>query len=208
VTRVLIVDGHAVVRAGISALIDGTPDLTVAGTAADAAEAVRLAARLRPQVVLIDVALAGADGVDAIARLVRACPQARVLVLTARADHGCVLGALRAGADGFLLKHRDPDVVLDGIREVAAGGSPLDPLASRVLLTDVRPQRRLDLLTGREREVLDLVADGQPNKVIARRLGISERTVKAHLTSVYHRLGVTDRTQAALWARRQTDPGA
>jgi DNA-binding NarL/FixJ family response regulator len=152
------------------------------------------------------VAPAGTDGPAAVAGLVRACPTARVLVLTAHADQGCVVGALRAGADGFLLKHRDPDVLLDGIRELAAGGSPLDPLASRALLTELQPARRLELLTGREREVLDLVAAGQPNKVIARRLGISERTVKAHLTSVYHRLGVTDRIQAALWADRHTEP--
>jgi DNA-binding NarL/FixJ family response regulator len=203
VTRVLIVDDHAVVRAGIAALIEVTADLTVVGSAGDGAEAVTLAAELRPDVVLMDLSMPGTDGVAAIARLADECPSARVLVLTSFSDRNWILDALRAGADGYLLKHSDPEVVLDGIRELAAGGAPLDAAATRVLLTDLRPARRVDLLTRREREVLDLVADGQPNKVIARRLAISERTVKAHLTSIYHRLGVTDRIQAALWAQRQ-----
>lgn len=206
--RVLITDDHAIVRAGLAQLLGTTDDLVLVGEAGDGARAVELAAELRPDVVLMDLSMPGVDGVRATASIVANDPDVRVLVLTSFSDQTRILGALEAGADGYLLKHSEPEVILAAIREVMTGGSPLDPKAARVLLT----QRRATAaepgghLTGREREVLRMVGDGHPNKVIARHLGISERTVKAHLTSVYQRLGVTDRTQAALWAQRHAEP--
>jgi DNA-binding NarL/FixJ family response regulator len=209
--RVLITDDHAIVRTGLAQLLGTTDDLVLVGEAADGARAVELAAELRPDVVLMDLSMPGTDGVRATASIVGDNPDVRVLVLTSFSDQTRILDALEAGADGYLLKHSEPEVILAGIREVMAGGSPLDPKAARVLLTQRRTGSSAGSgvrLTGREREVLRMVGDGHPNKVIARRLGISERTVKAHLTSVYQRLGVTDRTQAALWAQRHTESDA
>jgi DNA-binding NarL/FixJ family response regulator len=209
VIRVLITDDHAIVRTGLAQLLGTTDDLVLVGEAADGARAVELAAELRPDVVLMDLSMPGVDGVRATASIVAANPDVRILVLTSFSDQTRILDALEAGADGYLLKHSEPEVILAGIREVMTGGSPLDPKAARVLLTQRRATSSAESgvhLTGREREVLRMVGDGHPNKVIARRLGISERTVKAHLTSVYQRLGVTDRTQAALWAQRHAEP--
>jgi DNA-binding NarL/FixJ family response regulator len=201
--RVLIVDDHAIVRSGLAQLLDTTEDLELAGSTGDGDEAVALAAELRPDVVLMDLSMPGTDGITATARIVAQDPTAHVLVLTSFSDQARILDALQAGAEGYLLKHSEPEVILAGIREVVAGGSPLDPKAARVLLTNRRSPGPETKLTGREQEVLDMVADGLPNKLVARRMGISERTVKAHLTNIYQRLGVTDRTQAALWAQRQ-----
>lgn len=200
--RVLISDDHAIVRAGLGQLLGTTDDLVLVGEAADGTTAVRLAAELRPDVVLMDLSMPGIDGIEATASIVERDPSVHVLVLTSFSDQARILGALEAGAEGYLLKHSAPEVIFAGIREVMHGGSPLDPKAARVLLTNRRAADSGVHLTGREREVLRMVGDGHPNKTIARRLGISERTVKAHLTSVYQRLGVTDRTQAALWAQR------
>ncbi|HEU5472484.1 MAG TPA: response regulator transcription factor [Actinophytocola sp.] len=201
--RVLIVDDHAIVRRGLAQLLGTTTDLELAGEAADGREAVEQASRQRPDVVLMDLSMPGLDGVRAITRILAVLPDTHVLVLTSFSDQNRILDALHAGAEGYLLKHAEPETILSGIRAVVAGGSPLDPKAARVLLTSRRTPRPGAHLTDREREVLRMVGDGLPNKSIARRLGISERTVKAHLTSVYHQLGVTDRTQAALWAQRQ-----
>jgi DNA-binding NarL/FixJ family response regulator len=202
--RVLIVDDHAIVRGGLAQLLGTTEDLSLVGQAADGEQAVALAADLRPDVVLMDLSMPGLDGVRATERVLAENPDTHVLVLTSFSDQARILDALQAGAEGYLLKHAEPEVILSGIREVVAGGSPLDPKAARVLLTNRRAASQGVRLTDREREVLRMVGDGHPNKVIARRLGISERTVKAHLTSIYQRLGVTDRTQAALWAQRQS----
>jgi DNA-binding NarL/FixJ family response regulator len=130
----------------------------------------------------------------------------RVLVLTSFGQPDLVLDAVHAGADGYLLKHSEGETLLDGLRVVAAGGSPFDPSVARWLVADVRERGQGELLTDREREVLELVRQGHPNKVIARRLCISERTVKAHVTHILQRIGVTDRTQAALWAERHLQP--
>ena len=162
-----------------------------------------MAAELRPDVVLMDLSMPGTDGISATGQIVAADPGVHVLVLTSFSDQARILDALQAGAEGYLLKHSEPEVILAGVREIVAGGSPLDPKAARVLLTNRRSPGPDTKLTDREQEVLDMVGAGLPNKTIARRLGISERTVKAHLTNVYQRLGVTDRTQAALWAQRQ-----
>jgi DNA-binding NarL/FixJ family response regulator len=206
VIRVLIVDDHAIVRTGLSQLLGTADDLELVGAAGSGAEAVTLAAELRPDVVLMDLSMPGTDGISATAQIVAANPDAHVLVLTSFSDQARILDALQAGAEGYLLKHSEPEVILAGIREIVAGGSPLDPKAARVLLTNRRSPGPETKLTDREQEVLDMVGAGLPNKTIARRLEISERTVKAHLTNIFQRLGVTDRTQAALWAQRQRRP--
>jgi DNA-binding NarL/FixJ family response regulator len=203
VIRVLIVDDHAIVRTGLSQLLGTADDIELVGAASDGAEAVTMAAELRPDVVLMDLSMPGTDGISATGQIVAADPGVHVLVLTSFSDQARILDALQAGAEGYLLKHSEPEVILAGVREIVAGGSPLDPKAARVLLTNRRSPGPETKLTDREQEVLDMVGAGLPNKTIARRLGISERTVKAHLTNVYQRLGVTDRTQAALWAQRQ-----
>ena len=201
--RVLIADDHAIVRTGLSQLLGTADDIELVGAAGDGAEAVVMAAELRPDVVLMDLSMPGTDGIAATGQIVAADPGVHVLVLTSFSDQARILDALQAGAEGYLLKHSEPEVILAGVREIVAGGSPLDPKAARVLLTNRRSPGPETKLTDREQEVLDMVGAGLPNKTIARRLGISERTVKAHLTNVYQRLGVTDRTQAALWAQRQ-----
>ncbi|TDW86600.1 MULTISPECIES: response regulator transcription factor [Kribbella] len=201
--RVLIADDHAIVRTGLSQLLGTADDIELVGAAGDGAEAATMAAELRPDVVLMDLSMPGTDGIAATERIVAAAPEVHVLVLTSFSDQTRILDALQAGAEGYLLKHSEPEVILAGIREIVSGGSPLDPKAARVLLTNRRSPGPETKLTDREQEVLAMVGAGLPNKTIARRLGISERTVKAHLTNVYQRLGVTDRTQAALWAQRQ-----
>jgi DNA-binding NarL/FixJ family response regulator len=200
--RVVIVDDHAMLRAGLEQLLAGEPDIEVVGKAADGAEAVALVREARPDVVLMDLQMPGVDGVAATRQIVGE-GMADVLVLTSYSDAERIVGALDAGALGYLLKDADPDEVLRGIRAVARGESPINPRAARELLGARRSSSSAAAdLTPREREVLALVRQGLANKQIARRLGISERTVKAHLTSTFQRIGVVDRTQAALWAER------
>ena len=199
--RVLIVDDHAVVRSGLAQLLATTDDIELVGTASNGNEAIAGVAALHPDVVLMDLSMPDLDGVEATRQIAEQHPSSHVLVLTSFSDQTRILDALAAGADGYLLKHADPDEIADGIRAVHAGGSPLDPKAARTLIDSRRVRSDAPQLTDREREVLLLVRDGLANKQIGRRLGIAERTVKAHLTSVFQRLGVTDRTQAALWAR-------
>jgi len=199
VIRVLIVDDHAIVRAGLAQLLATTDDIELVGATADGQEAVSLAEELRPDVILMDLSMPGLDGVAATARILERLPEARILVLTSFSDQRRIVDAIQAGAEGYLLKNAEPDQILGGIRAVAEGGLPLDPMVARALLTARRPAAAITL-TEREREVLSLVRAGLANKVIAQRLGISERTVKAHLGSIFQRLGVSDRTQAALWA--------
>jgi DNA-binding NarL/FixJ family response regulator len=198
--RVVIVDDHAMLRAGLEQLLGGEPDLDVVGKAASGEEAIALVRELRPDVVLMDLQMPGVDGVGATRAIVGE-ELADVLVLTSYSDAERIVGALDAGALGYLLKDAEPDEVLRGIRAVARGESPIDPKAARELLGVRRTTSAVDL-TPRESEVLGLVRQGLANKQIARRLGISERTVKAHLTSTFQRIGVIDRTQAALWAER------
>ena len=147
------------------------------------------------------------DGVEATRRITETHPDSHVLVLTSFSDQTRILDALGAGAHGYLLKHSDPDDIAEAIRAIHTGGSPLDPKAARTLLESRRNRQHAPHCpAGTEREVLQLVRDGLANKQIARRLSIAERTVKAHLTSVFQRLGVTDRTQAALWASEHLRP--
>ena len=199
--RVLIADDHAVVRRGLEQLIASAPDFEVAGTAGDGDEAVTVATSCEPDVALMDLSMPGLDGVEATRRIASARPGLPIVVLTSFDDRRRILDALGAGATGYLLKDTEPDALLAGIRAAVDGGSPLDPRAARVLVDARREQEPARALSPREEEVLRLVAAGLANKQIARRLGIAERTVKAHLTSVFQQLGVSDRTQAALWAR-------
>jgi DNA-binding NarL/FixJ family response regulator len=199
--RVVIADDHAVVRGGLEQLLSTADDIELVGTAADGAEAVATVTRERPDVVLMDLSMPEVDGVEATRRIVTADREARIVVLTSFGDDRHITDALHAGAVGYVLKHAGPDELLDAIRAAARGDAPLDPKAARVLLSSRRMGPAVHPLSAREEEVLRLVADGLPNKQIARKLTISERTVKAHLTNVFARLGVTDRTQAALWAR-------
>ena len=199
--RVVLADDHRLVRDGLEKLLSATPDLQVVGTAADGAEAVALVESTRPDGVLMDLVMPGMDGVEATRQIANSCPEVQVVVLTSFSDRERILDALHAGAIGYLLKDVDPADLLRGIQVAARGESPLDPKAARTLLT-ARDKGPGPDLTPREIEVLGLVRHGLANKQIARRLGISERTVKAHLTSVFHRIGVLDRTQAALWAER------
>ena len=203
--RVLIVDDHAVVRRGIEQILATAPDIEVVGTAGDGHEAITAAAASKPDVVLMDLSMPGLDGIEATRALVAAADdqehQLRVVVLTSFTEQRRVLDALRAGASGYILKDSTPDEVIAAVRAAHAGGAPLDPTAARVLLDAQLAQQPSRNLSRRESEVLGLVATGLANKQIARRLGITERTVKAHLTAVFQQLGVSDRTQAALWAK-------
>ena len=202
--RLLVVDDHAVVREGLAQLLATFEDLEVAAPAADGDEAARRAAEVRPDVTLMDLEMPVADGIEGTRGVLAACPGTAVVMLTSFSDTERILSALDAGATGYVLKDAGPADLAAAVRAAAAGGSPLDPRAARALL-DARgrpaggggPE-----LSEREREVLAMVARGLPNKVIAVRLAISEKTVKAHLTRVYREIGVTDRTQAALWAVR------
>jgi DNA-binding NarL/FixJ family response regulator len=203
VIRVMLVDDHAVVRGGLAQLVEAAGDMEVVGTAADGAEALEVARARRPDVVLMDLQMPEMDGVAATRAILGEDLGAQVVILTSYSDGERIIGALDAGAVGYLLKDAEPEDILEGIRAVSRGESPLHPRAARQLLTSRRTGgERAPQLTERETEVLRLVRQGLANKQIARRLGISERTVKAHLTSVFQRLDVADRTQAALWAER------
>ena len=197
--RVLLIDDHALVRAGLARLIASDPELEVVGQAGDGSTGATLARELQPDVALVDLAMPGLDGIETTRRVLRASEHTQVVVLTAFSDRVQVLGALDAGARGYLLKDAEPDELLRGIRAAARGESPLDPRAAHAVL----PRQTVGAtLTEREREVLKLVAEGLPNKQIARALGITEKTVKAHMTKIFAAIGVTDRTAAALWAHR------
>jgi DNA-binding NarL/FixJ family response regulator len=197
---VLLVDDHPLVRAGLTGLLDATDDLAVVGEAADGEAAIAAAAALGPDVVLMDVSMPGMDGIEATRRLVDGGYAGAVVVLTSFSDRARVVEALDAGAVGYLLKDSDPAEVLAAVRAAARGHAPLDPRVAGALLPSRRRDPAADLST-REREVLVLVAEGLANKQIATRLGIAERTVKVHLGNVFRRIGVADRTSAALWAR-------
>lgn len=198
--RVLVVDDHAVVRDGLEQLVRATTDLEFVGSAANGREAVELALQRKPDVVLMDLAMPDSDGIDATARLRARIPTAQVVALTSFSDRARILGVLDAGATGYLLKDASPEELVAGIRAAARGESPLAPKAARTLL-EAHVEKESELLRDREREILALLAAGHPNKLIAHRLGITEKTVKSHLTSIYRQIGVTDRVQAALWAR-------
>jgi DNA-binding NarL/FixJ family response regulator len=201
VVDVLVVDDHALMRSGLRTMIEAAADMRVVGTAADGAEALAAVARLRPHVVLMDLSMPVMDGAAATRRLAEQHPDVEVLVVTSFSDRDRVVDAVDAGASGYVLKDAEPAELLAAIRATARGESPLDPRVARTLLHARRDSPAVPELTEREREVLALVGRGLANKQIARSLGIRESTVKAHLTNVFQRIGVRDRTSAALWAR-------
>ena len=205
-TSVLVVDDHAMVRSGLVVLIDGAADLEVAGEAADGEQAVELAIDLQPDVVLMDLSMPVMDGVEATRALLTERPDSVVVVLTSFSDQARVSEALKAGAVGYMLKDCDPRDLLAAIRSAAEGHAPLDPRVARALLPTASTASPADGLSTREREVLRLVAQGLANKQVGTRLGISERTVKAHLGRVFREIGVSDRTSAALWAQEHLPP--
>ncbi|HRY09921.1 MAG TPA: response regulator transcription factor [Candidatus Nanopelagicales bacterium] len=201
--EVVLVDDHRVVVEGLKLLLQAFPDVNVVGAATDGAEGADLAISLTPDVVLMDLSMPGVDGVQATRRIVAEAPDVAVVVLTTSSDRETVLRSLDAGAVGYLMKDTDPQALYEGIQAAAAGGSPIDPRVARALVeTRRRPASGpASVLTAKQREVLDLVAAGQPNRLVAKHLGVTEKTVKAHLTQIYAAIGVTDRVQATLWAR-------
>jgi len=204
VIRVLVVDDHAFVRDGLRAFLDLQDGIEVVGEAADGEEAIAAADRLRPDVVLLDLVMPGRlDGVAAIRVLRERLPAARAIVLTSFLDEDKLLPALRAGAAGYLLKNSAPAEVARAVHAARAGEAVLDPsAAARLIEALARVEEPLDTLTPREREVLVLLGRGFPNKQIARELGLAEKTVKTHDGHVLAKLGVADRTQAAVVAVR------
>ena len=203
--RVLLADDHGLVREGLSRLLRSVPDIDVVAAAADGHEAVRLAGEHRPDVILMDLRMPGIDGSEATRRVLKNNPTPQVVILTSFSERDEILAALDAGAIGYLLKDAEPDELIRGIRAAAQGESPLAPRAARTLIGS-RSSTPSHQLSDREREVLQLVTRGLSNKLIARELGISEKTVKAHLTTIFQRIGVTDRVQAAMWARDHDVP--
>jgi DNA-binding NarL/FixJ family response regulator len=202
--RLLLVDDHRLVRAGLAGLLDAVDDFEVVGDAADGRRAVELARTSAPDVVLMDISMPVMDGVTATKLILAEHPAVRIVALTSFSDTAKVTDMLAAGAVGYLLKDCDPRDLLEGVRAAARGEAPIDPRAAVALLPARRPvdAHQPDVtLSGREREVLSLIGNGMANKQIARALGISEQTVKVHIGNIFRRIGVRDRTSAALWAR-------
>ncbi|MGV8848497.1 MAG: response regulator [Propionibacteriaceae bacterium] len=197
---VLLVDDHALVRAGLAAILEASGSVRVVGQCADGSEAAAAVASLEPDVVLMDLSMPGMDGVSATREVLATRPGTPVVILTSFSEQPRVRGAIDAGASGFLLKDSEPDALVAGVLAAARGEAPLDARVTKALLPTAGHSDG-DRLSPREREVLGLVSQGMANKQIARALGIAERTVKVHLNSVFRQINVADRTSAALWAR-------
>jgi DNA-binding NarL/FixJ family response regulator len=200
--RIVIADDHRVVRVGLEQLAGTFEDVEVVGSAASGEEAVDRCVSALPDVALIDLEMPVLDGIEATRRIREASPATSVVVFTSFSDRERILRALDAGAIGYVLKDAEPDEILGAIRAAARGEAPLAPKVAAEVLASRSGAHPHGDLTQREREVLRLVASGMANKQIARRLGISEKTVKGHLTHIFQTIGVTGRTQAALWAQR------
>ena len=198
--RVLVVDDHHLVRAGLITLLEAAADIEVAGEAADGQQALEVAAAASPDVVLMDLSMPVMDGVSATRALLSELPETRVVALTSFSDRQRVTDILAAGATGYVLKDSRPDDLLAAVRAAAGGHVPLDPRVASALLPGREPPLT-EQLSDREKQVLRLVAAGLANKQIARRLGIAESTVKVHTGNIFRRIGVTDRTSAAIWAK-------
>ena len=201
--RIVIADDHQVVRSGLEQLIGTFDDVELVGSARDGEEAVRICEETRPDVAFLDLAMPNLDGIEATRRIRTSLPGTQIVAFTSFSDRERILRALDAGAVGYLLKDSEPDELHRAIQAAARGEAPLTPKAAAEVLAarGTRPGEA-NGLSPREREVLLLVAGGFANKQIARKLGISEKTVKGHLTRVFQVIGVTDRTQAAMWAQR------
>ena len=197
---VAIADDHRVVRVGLEQLLGTFDDVELVGSAGGEAT-VELCTATKPDVLLLDLSMPDVDGIEVTRRLATASPDTRVVLFTSFSDREQIVRALDAGAIGYLLKDAEPVAIHEALRAAARGEAPLAPKAAAALLAS-RSERSTVELTVRERDVLALVIAGDVNKQIARKLGISEKTVKGHLTNLFQRIGVADRTQAALWAER------
>ena len=216
--RVLLVDDHPVVRQGLCAIIDGEPDMEVSGEAGSGKEAIEKAAELLPDVILMDIVMQDVDGVEATRYIKKNTPNAKVIILTIYGEDEHIFDSIRAGASGYLLKEVTPEGLVSAIRAVAEGYSLVYPSIARRLLDEfsrlaqrgakVGPEPAISGLTPREREILNLVAQGKTNKEIAIDLTLSERTVKTHISNILSKLQLHDRTQAALYAARHGLGGA
>jgi DNA-binding NarL/FixJ family response regulator len=202
VIRIVLAEDNALVREGLQRLLGTVEDLEVVAAAVDGAEAVSLTEAHGPDVVLMDLEMPKVNGIQATRAILQGGSSARIVVLTSFSDQEQILDALDAGAVGYLLKDAPPEELMRGIRAAARGEAPLDPKAASAVLSARARSRPAQELSDRQLMVLALVAEGKQNKHIARELEISEKTVKAHLTTIFQILGVTDRTQAALWAQR------
>jgi DNA-binding NarL/FixJ family response regulator len=200
--RILLVDDHSVVRQGLRMFLSLNPEMEIVGEAADGAEGLKLAHELRPDVVLMDLLMPVMDGITAIGHLRRELPDIEVLALTSVLEDDKVVGAVRAGAIGYLLKDTQADELIRAIKGAAAGQAQLSRAAAERLMREVRAPESPEALTDRETDVLRLLATGQSNKEIARNLHINESTVKSHVSNILNKLGVQGRTQAALHAVR------
>jgi len=200
--RVLLADDHHVVRQGLRLYLGLDPQLEIVGEAADGAEAVAKAHQLKPDVVLMDLLMPGMDGIAATATIRRELPDTEVIALTSILEDDKVIGAIRAGAIGYLLKDTQAQELCRAIRAAAAGQVQLSPEAAVRLMREVRAPESPETLTERETEVLRLLAQGLSNKELARALTIGEKTVKTHVSNILAKLGVPSRTQAALYAVR------
>ncbi len=199
--RLLLCDDHEMVRAGLRSFLELQPGMEVVGEAGTAEQALALVPRTAPDIVVLDLVLPGLSGLEALRRLRADHPDVKVVVLTSFGGEQAVLSAVRAGAAGYLLKDVGPRELADALRSVAAGGSMLHPQVAATVMRSMAAEQR-DPLTPRETEVLKLIARGLTNRLIARELALSEKTVKAHVSAVLLKLGVADRTQAALHAVR------
>ncbi|MBK8024077.1 MAG: response regulator transcription factor [Chloroflexi bacterium] len=200
--RLIIVDDHIVVRQGLKMFLRSETDMEIVGEAANGLQALELARELKPDVVLMDLLMPTMNGVDATAAIRREVPDTEVIALTSVLEDQTVIGAMRAGAIGYLLKDTDGPELIRAIRAAAQGQVQLAPQAAARLLREVRAPESPEKLTERETEVLRLLAEGLSNKEIAQRLTIGSKTVKAHVSSILAKLGVVSRTQAALYAAR------
>ena len=200
--RLLLVDDHAVVRQGLRMFLSLDPDFEIVGEAADGNAALKLARELQPDVVLMDLLMPGMDGIEATGILRREMPDIEVIALTSVLEDSSVVGAIRAGAIGYLLKDTEANELIRSIKAAAEGQVQLSPQAAARLMREVRAPESPEALTERETEVLRLLAQGQSNKEIARQLSIGEKTVKTHVSSILGKLNVSSRTQAALYAVR------
>jgi DNA-binding NarL/FixJ family response regulator len=197
----MVVDDHPLVRSGLMQLLSSEEGIDVVAGVKSGREAIDMVVEAAPDLVLMDVSMPGMDGIAAAREMLRRRPSTRIVMLTSYAEEETVMAALDAGATGYMLKDAEPEELVRAVRAAARGESPLAPRAARAVLASRGVKAHEGQLTPREGEVLELVGEGLANKQIARRLGISEKTVKAHLTSVFQRIGVLSRTEAAIWWR-------